>query len=78
MSTPVEVGANTGVWLATTSDKTVTGSANGGRYWDRCVRRATPADVLEVTLGIGLLERMWDLWAVDSEAQWLKTDYVVR
>jgi NAD(P)-dependent dehydrogenase (short-subunit alcohol dehydrogenase family) len=63
---PVEQGAATGLWLATTEDVRVVGEGKGGECWDRCVRRSTAADVLsERTLG-----RMWERWGVDVGAEW--------
>jgi NAD(P)-dependent dehydrogenase (short-subunit alcohol dehydrogenase family) len=63
---PVEQGAATGLWLATTNDERVVGEGKGGECWDRCVRRSTAADVLsERTLG-----RMWERWGVDVGAEW--------
>lgn len=63
---PVDQGAATGVWLATTDDAHVVGQGRGGQYWDRCVRRSTMVDVLPQ----GMLERMWQLWEVDTGAKW--------
>lgn len=67
LSLPVEQGAATGLWLATTKDPEVIGIGSGGRYWDRCVRRSTAVDALPE----GELERMWHLWEVDAGAKWL-------
>jgi NAD(P)-dependent dehydrogenase (short-subunit alcohol dehydrogenase family) len=63
---PVEQGAATGLWLATTDDAHVVGVGKGGQYWDRCVKRSTMVDVLPK----GMLERMWQLWEVDTGAKW--------
>ncbi|KAM0689215.1 hypothetical protein Q7P36_011292 [Cladosporium allicinum] len=63
---PVDQGAATGVWLATTDDAHVVGQGRGGQYWDRCVKRSTMVDVLPQ----GMLERMWQLWEVDTGAEW--------
>lgn len=64
---PVEQGAATGLWLATTNDKQVVGDGKGGEYWDRCVRRHTAVE----TMSDGELERMWQLWERDSGAKWM-------
>jgi NAD(P)-dependent dehydrogenase (short-subunit alcohol dehydrogenase family) len=66
LSIPVDQGAATGLWLATTDDADVVGKGKGGQYWDRCVRRSTVVDVLPP----GMLERMWQLWEVDTGAKW--------
>jgi NAD(P)-dependent dehydrogenase (short-subunit alcohol dehydrogenase family) len=66
LCTPVEQGAATGIWLATTDDVRVVGQGKGGQYWDRCVKRSTMVDVLPQ----GMLERMWQLWEVDTGAKW--------
>ena len=63
---PPEQGAATGLWLATTDDADVVGQGRGGGYWDRCVKRSTSVD----TLPPGMLERMWQLWEVDTGAKW--------
>jgi NAD(P)-dependent dehydrogenase (short-subunit alcohol dehydrogenase family) len=63
---PVDQGAATGVWLATTDDTHVVGQGRGGQYWDRCVKRSTMVDILPQ----GMLERMWQLWEVDTGAEW--------
>lgn len=41
LRTPVEVGAATGLWIATSEDRNVASEGAGGAYWDRCVRRTT-------------------------------------
>jgi NAD(P)-dependent dehydrogenase (short-subunit alcohol dehydrogenase family) len=66
LSIPVDQGAATGLWLATTDDADVVGQGKGGQYWDRCVKRSTVVDVLPP----GMLERMWQLWEVDTGAKW--------
>jgi NAD(P)-dependent dehydrogenase (short-subunit alcohol dehydrogenase family) len=63
---PVEEGAKTGLWLATTEDERVVGEGKGGECWDRCVRRSTAVDVL----GSEVLERMWRVWEEDTGAEW--------
>jgi NAD(P)-dependent dehydrogenase (short-subunit alcohol dehydrogenase family) len=63
---PPDQGAATGLWLATTDDVDVVGRGSGGQYWDRCVKRSTMVDVLPQ----GMLERMWQLWEVDTGAKW--------
>lgn len=68
LSVPVDQGAATGLWLATTDDVHVVGGGSGGRCWDRCVRRSTMVDVLPP----GMLERMWQLWEIDTGAKWEK------
>ena len=63
---PVDQGAATGLWLATTDDERIVGEGKGGECWDRCVKRTTAADVLsEATL-----ERMWKQWEIDAGAIW--------
>ena len=63
---PVDEGAATGLWLATTDDERVVGEGRGGECWDRCVKRSTAADVLsEKTLA-----RMWKQWEIDVGAEW--------
>ncbi|GAB7323988.1 hypothetical protein MBLNU13_g07394t1 [Cladosporium sp. NU13] len=63
---PVDEGAATGLWLATTDDERIVGEGKGGECWDRCVRRSTAADVLsEKTLA-----RMWEQWEIDAGAEW--------
>jgi NAD(P)-dependent dehydrogenase (short-subunit alcohol dehydrogenase family) len=63
---PVDEGAATGLWLATTDDERIVGQGKGGECWDRCVKRSTAADVLsEKTLA-----RMWKQWEVDAGAEW--------
>ncbi|KAF1347544.1 hypothetical protein BDV97DRAFT_201971 [Delphinella strobiligena] len=42
----------------------------GGGYWDRCVRRTTLIDVEMQVLGLGRLERCWDLWEKDGDVRW--------
>lgn len=66
LATPVEQGAATGVWLGITEDQKVIGPSRGGEYWDRRKSRRTIVDVLPQ----GMLERMWELWCVDSGARW--------
>ncbi|KAM0721012.1 hypothetical protein Q7P37_003297 [Cladosporium fusiforme] len=63
---PVEQGAATGLWLATTTESEVVGEGKGGKFWDRAVRRRTAVEAL----GAGVLERMWTLWEVDTGAKW--------
>jgi NAD(P)-dependent dehydrogenase (short-subunit alcohol dehydrogenase family) len=63
---PVEQGAATGLWLATTDDERIVGEGRGGECWDRCVKRCTAADVLSR----GTLERVWTVWEGDSGAEW--------
>ena len=63
---PVDEGAATGLWLATTGDERVVGEGRGGECWDRCVKRSTAADVLSART----LERMWKQWEIDSGAEW--------
>lgn len=63
---PVDQGAATGLWLATTDDEQVVGAGKGGEYWDRCVRRRTAVE----TIGDQMLERMWQVWERDSGAEW--------
>ncbi|CAF9925038.1 MAG: hypothetical protein GOMPHAMPRED_003799 [Gomphillus americanus] len=58
-----EQGALTGVWLAMTNDLEV---IRGGDFWDRFIKRRTPIDFLSP----GKLERIWQLWCIDSGAQW--------
>lgn len=63
---PVDEGAATGLWLATTEDERIVGVGKGGECWDRCAKRSTAADVLsEKTLA-----RMWKQWEVDVGAEW--------
>lgn len=63
---PVDEGAATGLWLATTEDERIVGEGKGGECWDRCVKRSTAADVLsEKTLA-----RMWKQWEIDAGAEW--------
>ncbi|CAF9911137.1 MAG: hypothetical protein GOMPHAMPRED_007318 [Gomphillus americanus] len=56
-------GAMTGIWLATTDDPVV---LQGGDYWDRCRRFSTRADWIVP----GMLERIWQLWCIDTGAKW--------
>jgi NAD(P)-dependent dehydrogenase (short-subunit alcohol dehydrogenase family) len=63
---PVDEGAATGLWLATTEDERVVGAGKGGECWDRCVKRSTAADVLSAKT----LDRMWKQWEVDAGAEW--------
>ena len=66
MSVPVEQGAATGLWLATTDDRGVVGESKGAGYWDRCTRRLTSAELLSP----GRLQRAWDLWCADGGVDW--------
>ncbi|KAM0695557.1 hypothetical protein Q7P36_005917 [Cladosporium allicinum] len=66
LSIPVDQGAATGLWLATTDDARVVGKGCGGQYWDRCTRRSTQVDLLSQ----GTLKRMWQLWELDTGAKW--------
>jgi NAD(P)-dependent dehydrogenase (short-subunit alcohol dehydrogenase family) len=63
---PVDEGAATGLWLATTDDQRVVSEGKGGECWDRCVKRSTAADVLSERT----LERMWKQWEIDAGAEW--------
>ncbi|KAM0703613.1 hypothetical protein Q7P35_009552 [Cladosporium inversicolor] len=63
---PVDEGAATGLWLATTENERVVGEGRGGECWDRCVRRSTAADVLSAET----LARLWKQWEVDVGAEW--------
>lgn len=63
---PVEQGAATGLWLATTEDGEVVGEGKGGGFWDRMGRRRTAVD----GLGEGELEGLWRVWEGDTGAKW--------
>ncbi|PNS14517.1 hypothetical protein CAC42_3803 [Sphaceloma murrayae] len=66
LALPVDQGAATGLWLATTLDQNVVGQGMGGAYWDRCVRRKTSADMLSKET----LDAAWRIWESDSDANW--------
>ncbi|QIW95650.1 hypothetical protein AMS68_001168 [Peltaster fructicola] len=70
LSTPVDVGAATGLWLCTTDDPAVRNPQDGGKYWDRCVRRLATADLLEATRSQEDFDRLWSTWCKDSGARW--------
>ncbi|EMC92994.1 hypothetical protein BAUCODRAFT_77671 [Baudoinia panamericana UAMH 10762] len=63
LSIPVEQGAATGLYLATSDDVDV---MMGGGYWDRLRKRTTWVDVMDD----GLLERLWQCWEQDGGVTW--------
>lgn len=63
---PVDQGAATGLWLATTAEREVVDEGRGGGFWDRMVRRRTAVEGLDG----GVLERMWGVWEGDTGARW--------
>ncbi|PSK38049.1 hypothetical protein B9Z65_1240 [Elsinoe australis] len=63
---PLEQGAATGLWLATTDDEKVVSEGKGGAFWDRCVRRTTAVD----SMSRPDLDRLWRVWEEDSGAKW--------
>lgn len=70
LATPVDVGAATGYWLASTADEAVTDPANGGRYWERLSPLVSSYDFFNAKYGSGFIERLWELWCIDSTAHW--------
>ena len=66
LATDVAEGAATGLWLATTEDEGVVGMENGGRYWERMVRRVSKVDVMEMEV----VERLWIRWERDAGIEW--------
>lgn len=66
LATPVSEGAATGSWLASTNEQQVIGPGKGGRYWDRCVRRKSAADMLDEDT----LNRLWLRWEADAGVNW--------
>lgn len=69
LAIPVEQGAATGLWLATTDDKEVVGESMGGGYWDRCVQRTVPVQLLPSEQ----LQRLWQMWERHSGSHWVKS-----
>ena len=63
---PVQQGALTGVWLASSNDKEVIGVGLGGGYWDRMTRRLSKVDLLKQET----LDRMWIRWEADAGIEW--------
>lgn len=66
LATPVQQGALTGVWLASTDDAEVVGDGKGGGYWDRMTRRISKVDLLSQET----LDRMWIRWEADAGVEW--------
>lgn len=66
LATPIEQGAATGLWLATTDDPAVIGQGGGGGYWERLTLRTTTVD----WRGGKSMQRLWDAWCRDSGASW--------
>ena len=66
VATPVQQGALTGVWLASTTDTEVVGEEKGGAYWDRMTRRLAKTDLLDQET----LDRLWIRWEADAGVEW--------
>ncbi|KAK4570454.1 hypothetical protein LTR86_002534 [Recurvomyces mirabilis] len=63
MATPVQQGAATGLWLATSDDAEVLA---GGGFWDRMVKRMSLVDVVSGET----LEKVWACWERDGDVVW--------
>lgn len=66
LALPVQQGALTGVWLASTNNVEVVGDGKGGGYWDRMTQRVSRVDLL----GQETLNRMWIRWEADVGIEW--------
>ena len=59
-------GAATGLWLASTEEKSVVGERKGGGYWDRMTRRLSSVDIMRKED----VERFWIRWEADAGIEW--------
>jgi hypothetical protein len=59
VATPVEQGAATGVWLASSDE------VGGCCYWERMGMRTSSADLMSEET----LERLWGRWSADAGLQ---------
>lgn len=66
LATPVQQGALTGSWLASTDNVEVVGEGKSGAYWDRMTRRVSKVDLLSQDT----LDRMWLRWEADAGIEW--------
>lgn len=64
LATDADQGAATGVWLACTQEREVTGK--GGGHWDRMTRVFSVADGMSDEK----LDRLWERWERDTGVEW--------